>query len=194
MRDRRASKFKHTPRQPRTTKGRPRAPPPSRQGLPERSRSFLAFHEFRARARERGRQRERETESDRTRRLDFKTSFRFTGSTLAARRRRVSLTSFSSLPLHCLFTVGPLGFWNISVWKRFFRRAPSRRKTENLQEDLGHVDGGGAEMFREGERYKGKSTRKSRPRFAGFFCHWADLNRSGHSEESERRGGVESST
>ena len=113
MRDRRASQIQNTPRQPRTTKGRPRAPPPSRQGLPERSRSFLAFHEFRARARERGRQRERETESDRTRRLDFKTSFRFTGSTLAARRRRVSLTSLVAY----LFTVSSL--WGLSCFGTF---------------------------------------------------------------------------
>ena len=109
MRDRRASQIQNTPRQPRTTKGRPRAPPTSRQGLLEQSRSFLAFHEFRARERERA----RETESDRTRRLDFKTSFRFTGSTLAARRRRVSLTSLVAY----LFTVSSL--WGLSCFGTF---------------------------------------------------------------------------
>ena len=191
MRDRRASQIQNTPRQPRTTKGRPRAPPTSRQGLLEQSRSFLAFHEFRARERERA----RETESDRTRRLDFKTSFRFTGSTLAARRRRVSLTPSVAY----LFTVSSL--WGLSCFGTFLfgnvssgaHLLAARPKIYKKISDM-WTGGGVSEMFREEERYKGKPTRKSRPQFAGFFCHWADLNRSGHSEESERRGGVESST
>merc|ERR1711970_280781 len=72
------AQIQNTPRQPRTTKGRPRAPqlPLLDRVCSKPSRSFLAYHE-----RERATARAR-TESDRTRRLDFKTSFRFTGSTL----------------------------------------------------------------------------------------------------------------
>ena len=191
MRDRRGPKFKthlDSPEQPRVGLA-PLSSPFSTGFARNRAARSWPTRVPRARARERATARAR-TESDRTRRLDFKTSFRFTGSTLplAARRRRVSLTSSVAYLLTAL--VGPLGFWNIS--EKFLLASPRTFSLQDRKSTRRSRTGGGAEMFREGERYKGKSTRKSRPQVRGFFFAIGQTLIDRAQDESERRGGVES--
>ena len=183
------SQIQNTPRQPRTTKGRPRAPqlPRLDRVCSKPSRSFLAYPSS-ARARER----EGDSESANRERPNAPPGFQnllpLHGVAPAARRRRVSLTSSVAYLLTAL--VGPLGFWNIS--EKFLLASPRTFSLQDRKSTRRSRTGGGAEMFREGERYKGKSTRKSRPQVRGFFFAIGQTLIDRAQDESERRGGVES--
>ena len=181
------AQIQNTPRQPRTTKGRPRSAPPSRQGLLE-NRAARSWPTRVPRARER----EGDSESANRERPNAPPGFQnllpLHGVAPAARRRRVSLTSSVAYLLTAL--VGPLGFWNIS--EKFLLASPRTFSLQDRKSTRRSRTGGGAEMFREGERYKGKSTRKSRPQVRGFFFAIGQTLIDRAQDESERRGGVES--
>ena len=188
MRDRRAPKFKthlDSPEQPRV--GLAPLSSPFSTGF-ARNRAARSWPTRVPRARER----EGDSESANRERPNAPPGFQnllpLHGVAPAARRRRVSLTSSVAYLLTAL--VGPLGFWNIS--EKFLLASPRTFSLQDRKSTRRSRTGGGAEMFREGERYKGKSTRKSRPQVRGFFFAIGQTLIDRAQDESERRGGVES--
>ena len=188
MRDRRGPKFKthlDSPEQPRV--GLAPLSSPFSTGF-ARNRAARSWPTRVPRARER----EGDSESANRERPNAPPGFQnllpLHGVAPAARRRRVSLTSSVAYLLTAL--VGPLGFWNIS--EKFLLASPRTFSLQDRKSTRRSRTGGGAEMFREGERYKGKSTRKSRPQVRGFFFAIGQTLIDRAQDESERRGGVES--